>query len=446
MHTASFLAVFGRFALPALLLVSIASPHPVAAQEDPFAAPQEQPAAEGEEPEKPAVPTASHVQTAIIKVVDESGQNLALHTFCLASDGKILAGVGSGPGQIRIYDADGKFVEAWDTTIRPEAINVGPDGSVYVAGSGKMLKFSDSGHLLLERPSPNALSVKDLEEKLRQQATNLVQQRTQQYGQQVEMIRKQMDRFKEMLQTIEDKGENEITAAEKSRRDLLRQQLEQYARALKQYEELAAESSKEADQQQIEQYFQMLLNMKTKISSISATETEAYLACPAIEGYGFEVWRMSLDFEHPTKIITDLRGCCGQMDVQACKDGLYVAENGRFRVCRYDREGKMLGQWGSREREGLDGFGSCCNPMNVAFGPGGEVFTAEASLGRIKRYSPDGELQGLIGKVEIVPGCKNVSIGVNHDGSRVYMLDMTRSHIAVMSRKAALAADETTAN
>jgi hypothetical protein len=123
------------------------------------------------------------------------------------------------------------------------------------------------------------------------------------------------------------------------------------------------------------------------------------------------------------------------MDVQADDNGVYVAENARHRVCRFDREGNMECEWGSRARSGVTGFGSCCNPMNVAFGPNNEVYTAEATSGRIKRYTPDGQLTGLIGSVEIVPGCKKVSIAVNHDGSRVYMMDLTRTHIVVMSRQ-----------
>jgi len=36
-----------------------------------------------------------------------------------------------------------------------------------------------------------------------------------------------------------------------------------------------------------------------------------------------------------------------------------------------------------------------------------------------------------------VPGCKNVSIAVNEDGSQVYMLDITRDHIVRMDEQPA---------
>ena len=175
------------------------------------------------------------------------------------------------------------------------------------------------------------------------------------------------------------------------------------------------------------------------MASISATDSDVFVACRAAVGYGFEVWRTSRDFENGTRIVSELRGCCGQMDVQSSADGVFVAENARARVGRYDREGKEVCQWGEREREGAVGFGSCCNPMNVAFGPQQHVYTAEATLGRVKQFSATGEFLGLVGSVDIVPGCKNVAIAVSQDGSRVYMLDITRSHIVVMSVKPAAA-------
>jgi hypothetical protein len=63
-------------------------------------------------------------------------------------------------------------------------------------------------------------------------------------------------------------------------------------------------------------------------------------------------------------------------------------------------------------------------------------------LGRVKRFTPDGEFLGLVGTVTIVPGCRRVAIGISRDGKNVYMLDITRSHIVVMTEKTA---DPTTA-
>jgi sugar lactone lactonase YvrE len=122
--------------------------------------------------------------------------------------------------------------------------------------------------------------------------------------------------------------------------------------------------------------------------------------------------------------------------VQASDEGIFVAENSRHRVCRYDAEGKLIETWGKGARTGIEGFGSCCNPMNLAFGNGGVVYTAEDTTGRIKRYTPDGKLLSVVGAADVVPGCKKVAIGVAADGDRVYMLDITRNHIAQLDRVA----------
>ena len=131
------------------------------------------------------------------------------------------------------------------------------------------------------------------------------------------------------------------------------------------------------------------MQYKLKASSISATDDNVYLATHSATGYGFSVWKTDADFENGQAIISDLSGCCGQMDVKVNGDALFVAENSRHRVCHYDTSGKLVGSWGTASRTGIEGFGSCCNPMNVAFGPGGVIYTAEDDTGRIKRYTPE---------------------------------------------------------
>jgi hypothetical protein len=57
-------------------------------------------------------------------------------------------------------------------------------------------------------------------------------------------------------------------------------------------------------------------------------------------------------------------------------------------------------------------------------------------LGRVKRFSPDGKLLDLVGKVDIVPGCKKVAIAVDKTGDNIYLLDISRNHIVKMERLA----------
>ena len=160
-----------------------------------------------------------------------------------------------------------------------------------------------------------------------------------------------------------------------------------------------------------------------------------FLCCAAVEGYGYDIYRLNHDLAGAVKIVAGLRGCCGQMDIQALDGDVYAAENSRGRVVRFDRDGEEVASWGKRDRKSVEGFGSCCNPMNVRLMPDGTVYTSEASLGRIKRFSPDGEFLGLVGTADIVPGCKHVALGVSPDGESVFLLDITRSQITVLKQR-----------
>ena len=96
------------------------------------------------------------------------------------------------------------------------------------------------------------------------------------------------------------------------------------------------------------------------------------------KGYGYAVWRTDQAFANPKQIVKGLSGCCGQMDIQAVGDDVFVAENSRHRIVRYNRDGEEVGKFGKTDREGLgEGFGGCCNPMNLCFTVDGGLLAAE---------------------------------------------------------------------
>lgn len=168
------------------------------------------------------------------------------------------------------------------------------------------------------------------------------------------------------------------------------------------------------------------------IAAIATSGQDVFVA--AHVGFSFAVIRFTADLGEPKLIVERLRGCCGQMHVVA-KDGVvYAAENARHRVVRFDREGKELGAWGRASRTDPDGFGSCCNPMNVCFGPEGELYTSE-SQGAVKRFTPEGKFLGLVGTPRLGGGCLNVSVAVSADASRVFVLDTDAGAIRVLARK-----------
>ncbi|MDA8746562.1 hypothetical protein N9N28_18230, partial [Rubripirellula amarantea] len=239
-----------------------------------------------------------------------------------------------------------------------------------------------------------------------------------------------------------DDEDDEDDAVAARTREMLQQQVAQLERSktsLERTKKLWADrieslGNAEPSEEDIQQQIESQIARKLSVASVSAVGDKVYVACSASVGYGYSVWSISDDFTEGEEIIGDLRGCCGQMDVQANDQGIYVAENSRDRVVCFDHQGEEVTHWGHSAREGIRGFGSCCNPMNVAFGPESTVYTAESGTGRIKQYSAQGELLQVVGSADLVPGCKKVSIGVSSDGTRVFMLDITRDHIVMMDR------------
>ncbi|QDV19180.1 SMP-30/Gluconolaconase/LRE-like region [Gimesia panareensis] len=423
-------AVLGcGFTLVVITSVHSADPKLQIRESKPNVAPLEQPAIsspliEGlnKKTEAVKVPEGTHEQIAVIEVGSKLLPGMRINSFCLDREGQLLAACGDGPGEIRVFDPDGKLLETWKVPIGPEAINVDEDGTVYVAGSGKLLKLDSHGKILVTKEAPHAKAVKASNAKLREQVVQQMKSRSS-------AVSSMIPRLENMIKQLKDK-DKKLTEQDEKR-------IVSYERILKQYKLMAKaeEKQKEPTDAQIDAQVAAMSKRKMRVSSLSANEKEIFIACSAIKGYGYDVWRMDKDFGNPSVVVTGLRGCCGQMDVQCCEDGIFVAENSRHRVNHYDRTGKLLKHWGKRDRNGVEGFGSCCNPMNVAVGKEGEVYTAESNLGYIKRYSTDGKYLGFVGKVKLVPGCKNVSIMVSPDGDRVYMMDLTRNHIIVMARK-----------
>jgi hypothetical protein len=175
---------------------------------------------------------------------------------------------------------------------------------------------------------------------------------------------------------------------------------------------------------------------KLDITSVACSGDDLFVCCDAIKGYGYAVYRMTTDLTEPKRIVDRLSGCCGQLDIQANDGKLYAAENSRMRVLCFDRDGRKLTTWGrSARRAGSEeGFGSCCNPMNIRFGNDGMCYTSEASVGSIKRFTAEGQYQGLVCRASDIPSCKHTPIGLSPDGQTVYMLDSPKSRILVFQQ------------
>jgi len=443
------------------LRAAVATPATAPAPEAPAA---EAPAAENATPDANSVSEQpTHRQTTVIQANVEGQPQTAITSFCLTPDDRILAGCAGESGELRVFDKEGKFVETWSIPVKPDAIYARADGTIFLAGEGQVAQLSKTGRILLQKEAPHAADLNANPQQLREQIVAQARQRadmmarqTKQFDDMIARSDKEIASLNEQLAALkeaEKAGNGDTadqpaaaTARAKARQTQLERRIAMHEQRKTQYEAVKDQWAQIAKQnppaelteEQIDSQIKASLAQTIKVSSISATDDEVYLATRMAVGYGFQIWKTDNQFENAKSIVTELRGCCGQMDVKANANGVYVAENSRHRVCRYDREGTLITAWGEGARSGLEGFGSCCNPMNVAFGPDDVVYTAEDNTGRIKRYSPDGKLLSWVGNVDLVPGCKNCSIAVNHDGTQVYMLDITRNHIVRMDEQPAV--------
>lgn len=375
---------------------------------------------------------ATHEQVAEVKVQGLDKAN-TLQTLCLGADGRIIGLVApprgyGGPtknatGEVHVFSPDGKPVKSWKVPFHAHSINVGPDGTVYVGGDAKVARFDKDGKPLgdsIELPHiANLLKDKDA---MRTKAETTLKKEKEQMAKSLGEAKKQ---FEEKVKKIEEKKEEDRTKTEA-------RQLTQYKAILKSYEQTEEHYTKRT----VDDVLNTMVGRLRIINGIAVSDSDVFVACGEAEGWGYGVWRMDHALKNPKKVLGDIGGCCGQMDIQVQGSELLVAENTKHQFARYNRDGKNLGNYGKRGQDTDPAcFGGCCNPMNVrACSSAGDVLTAE-SEGVVKRFSPSGEFRGVVGTVKIGGGCKNVAIGVSEDGNRVVFCDQPGSRFFILAKK-----------
>ena len=182
-----------------------------------------------------------------------------------------------------------------------------------------------------------------------------------------------------------------------------------------------------------------------RVSGIAVSGDDLFVAFGSGWSMGSKskLFRLDSQLANPVLLAEGLRGCCQRCDIVAAGGLVYLAENSVHRVVAYNREGEVANRWGERSRTELEGFGSCCNPMNLCLGPGGVLYTAESGLGRVKAYSTSGEYLDLIGYVGVerftragglAASCSNIAIETTPDGRRVYVMDYKNNLIRVLQK------------
>jgi hypothetical protein len=365
----------------------------------------------------------THRQADILKPARDN-QALTLHSFVLDGDGNIIAAVsaqaapraatkpatGGTRGWLQVYNPEKKLLREIPLSFVPSALALAPGGQYLAAGEGEIARYTNEGMLVdaskvltLLNLDPDTLRKEVLEEHKRNEA-EYAKQRIE-----------QLQAMRDQLTRLEAKPPAGRTA-----RDNVRIQ------SMKAMIQGMAGSAGEPSGDRLEQMTQYRL----RVPSISAAPDGVVVTLNRNRGY--EVWRTGMKFENPRRIIGDLRGCCGQMDMVTAGNRIFTAENTKFRVGIYDLNGKNLQTFGERYKDGNNGFGSCCNPMNVLGCSNGDIITAESSIGHIKRFSADGKLQAVVGRARIGGGCKHVALGFDERRDRYYVQYEDMNHICVL--------------
>lgn len=129
----------------------------------------------------------------------------------------------------------------------------------------------------------------------------------------------------------------------------------------------------------------------------------------------------------------------GVLDFARDEDGtLVVANPGMHRVERYQADGTSSGFFGRFGQHDPAAFPGCCNPTNLALGPGGEIVVSEKAGPRVKVYDRDGELIDVVADSRhFDAACKNLDLAVDRQGS-IGVADTVTLSLAIFEPQPAL--------
>lgn len=313
--------------------------------------------------------------------------------------------------------AAGEERQATELPMIPRGVNHAGDGMVYVVGETSVAWYDRDGKLVGQREAPHFILPEQDHEAFTEEA---VERRDLS----ISAYERQLKQYEDTLKAIEDKPEDERTPYEnESQITILTRQVESRKSAIESRQAMTPK-----------QLFDEAVGAAKQLYRVAVSKDHVFLVGRETFGYGYAVWRCDRDCENPEKIISGLSGCCGQMDLQVIEEQLVVAENSRHRVVVADFAGETVTTFGSRERTGTgDGFSGCCNPMNTCSTPDGGLLTSESN-GCIKRFAADGTFQEVVGTAAVQSGCKNSTVGMAADGSRVYYLDVRKGTILVLEK------------
>ncbi len=197
-----------------------------------------------------------------------------------------------------------------------------------------------------------------------------------------------------------------------------------------------AESQKTSIEELRGQMKKNLEQRRSDVTGVAVAAEDVFMAVPAPNDFTFRVYRFDHALQNPKLVVEKLRGCCGQMDIQAHDGKLVIPHNARHQVETRDRDGKQLAKFGKSGRVKAQDFGGCCEPKNLRILANGEILAAESGPPTcIKRFSPAGKFLGVVAVADSKGDCVRVTVEASPDGSRYYLLDTERDAIRVFGKK-----------
>ena len=175
--------------------------------------------------------------------------------------------------ELHVHDATGKLLATWKLDFAAQAVNVGPEGDVYIAGDGHIARYDAAGKQLAAGNAPQMDLMRGQYRSLKRRAEEQLAAEKQQWKDALEQFNLQIAEFKKKdAQSLSDDEKLQLANA---------QQMQ------KAYEQMA----KQTEQRTIEQVVADLTTRARTINAVAADADAVYITCGASKGYGFSVWR-----------------------------------------------------------------------------------------------------------------------------------------------------------
>lgn len=194
--------------------------------------------------------------------------------------------------------------------------------------------------------------------------------------------------------------------------------------------------SNENLEQQKARMLQSLERRRSDVTGVAVTDKDVFMAVPTPNAFTYQVYRFDHQLQNAKLVVEQLRGCCGQMDIQTFGGNLWIPHNARHRIESLDRDGKELKKFGKAGKVKASDFGGCCEPKNLRFLPNGDILAAESGPPTcIKRFSADGKFIEVVAVTKEDGDCVRVTVERSADGKQYYMLDTKHDAIRIFAAK-----------